>query len=187
MDQALQRARAGDEEAWRQLVAANGSLLRRYLTRRMGTRLRRTCSSSDLAQEVFARMLVALPSMPADATHRTFRRWMLQHSNWVLANHGHSAQRYTGESAVAASDELAPAASPTDATGAVTRGDQVHWLRSLLGRLEPGYADVVRMRLEGTSFAAIAARLGLSEDAVRQRYSRVLRALSHSISGKATS
>ncbi len=178
MDPVLQRARDGDETAWQHLLAANSTLLRRYLHRRMGVRLRRSWSASDLMQEVFARMFLALRSAPEDATQRTFRRWMLQHANWVLADHGHLAQQHFGESAALAADDRAPAPSPTQTTGPVTRRDQIGWLRALLGRLDARHADVVRLRLEGASFAAIAARLGMEEDAVRQRYSRVLRALS---------
>ena len=50
-------------------------------------------------------------------------------------------------------------------------------MRALLGRLEPKYADVVRLRLEGLAFADIAARLGTREDTARQRFARVMRVL----------
>jgi RNA polymerase sigma factor (sigma-70 family) len=53
-------------------------------------------------------------------------------------------------------------------------------MRSLLDRLDPKYADVVRLRLDGVSFAEIAERLGVEEATVRQRLSRVLRTLSES-------
>jgi RNA polymerase sigma factor (sigma-70 family) len=186
MDPLLRQARAGADAAWQHLITAHDTLLRRFLLRRMGARLRRSCSVSDLVQEVFTRMFVALRSLPEDATLRTFRRWVLQHANWVLADHGHLAQRHFGESAAVAAAELAPAPRPAQTTGAVTRSDQLGWLHALLERLDQRHADVVRLRLEGLSFAAIAERLHLEEAAVRQRYSRVVRTLAELHGGTRT-
>ncbi len=177
MDALLQRALAGDEDARRDLVQTNAAGLRRYLERRMGSRLRRTASAADLQQEVFLRVFAALPALPADATQRTFRRWLFRHANWVLANHGLAARNEVGESAAAAGAAEAHADSADTSTGDVTRADQVSWLHALLDRLEPKYREVVRMRAAGQSFAAIAARLGVEEATVRQRFSRVVRAL----------
>lgn len=177
MDALLQRALAGDEDARRDLVQTNAGGLRRYLERRMGSRLRRTASAADLQQEVFLRVFAALSALPADATQRTFRRWLFRHANWVLASHGLAARGEVGESAVGPGTAEPPMAAADTTTGEVTRADQVVWLHALLDRLEPKYREVVRMRAAGQSFAAIAARLGVEEATVRQRFSRVVRAL----------
>lgn len=177
MDPILQRARDGDPAAWQTLIDQHAGLLRRYLDRRMGQRMRRAVSSADLVQEVLARMLLAMREAPADATTRTFRRWLLRHADWVLASKGLAARRHLGES-VAGEMEPAALGAQQPTTGDVTRQDQVAWLRALLDRLDPKYADVVRLRLEGASFAAIAEHLGVEEATVRQRLSRVLRTLS---------
>lgn len=177
MDPLLQRACAGDQAAWRQLVEQNSAALRRYLDRRMGTRMRRAYSASDLGQEVFTRLFQALPSAPDDATERTFRRWLYRHADWVLANRGHAARRHFGESVAGGSggDAVDPGQQRTD--GEVTQRDQIAWARALLDRLPRKYGDVVRLRLDGLSFAEIGAALGLEEATVRQRFSRVLRTL----------
>jgi len=177
MDPLLQRACAGDEAAWRDLIGAHQQALQRYLDRRMGARLRRGCSASDLMQEVCLRVFRALRSAPADATERTFRRWLYRHADWVLAERGHAARRHEGESVAGARGGDLPARERSTGDGEVTHRDQVAWLRALLDRLAPKYGDVVRLRLEGLSFAAIGARLGLQEATVRQRLSRVLRTL----------
>jgi RNA polymerase sigma factor (sigma-70 family) len=179
VDPILQHARDGDPAAWQVLVDQHSTLLRRYLDRRMGPQLRRTCSSGDLVQEVLTRMLHALRAAPADATLQTFRRWLLQHADWVLASRGHGARRHFGESVAGVIDGSLADRSPAT-TGPVTHADQVAWMRSLLDRLDPKYADVVRLRLDGVSFAEIAERLGVEEATVRQRLSRVLRTLSES-------
>ena len=176
MDPILQRARDGDPMAWPTLVDQNGALLRRYLDRRMGSKVRRTCSSGDLAQEVLTRMLQALRAAPDDATERTFRRWLLRHADWVLADKGLAARRHVGES-VAGGAGPAGVGAQQPTTGDVTRRDQIAWLHALLDRLDPKYAAVVRLRLEGASFPQLATQLGLAEAAVRQRLSRVLRLL----------
>lgn len=175
MDELLQRATAGDERARAELVAAHTERLHRYMARRSGARLRRDISTSDLVQEVFLRVFTALPAMPADASADTFRRWLYRHADWVMANHGKAAARHHGESAGDAAEREVVAKHSS--TGAVTHADEVAWLQALLARLPSKYADVVRLRLEGMAFDDIGRRLGIAEEAARQRFARVLQAL----------
>ena len=171
----LQRAIDGDSGAHQHLVASHGPVLRRYLRRRMGSRLLRSVSVADLVQEVFLRVFRAMPSMPADASERLLRSWIYRHADWVLANHGNEARDHRGESAAAANgSEVAGAGS---STGRVTHADQVAWLQELLARLDPPYRNVVRLRLQGLEFGVIGARLGMAEEAVRQRWSRIVKGL----------
>lgn len=170
----LQRARAGDPDAWRELVAQHSARLRRYLRRRMGAHLHRACSAGDLEQEVLLRVFRGLPAAPADASVRLFRRWLYRHADWVLSSRGLAARRFQGESAGGTAE---PVEHPESETGAVTRQDQVAWLQRLIDRLAPRFAEVVRLRLEGRSFADVAQRLGIDEAAARQRFARVLHVL----------
>jgi RNA polymerase sigma factor (sigma-70 family) len=176
-DSWLRRAAAGEPVAQQHLYEAHGGRLRHYLRRRMGTQLARSVSVSDLAQDVFFRVFQALSAMPADAGPRLFRAWLYRHADWVLANHGVVARRRFGESAAATQPTDLPNHGRDTSTGAVTRADQIEWLRALLARLEPRYRDVVQLRLQGLEFAAIATRLGIDEAAARQRYARVVRGL----------
>lgn len=100
----------------------------------------------------------------------------------MLASRGLAARRLAGESA--AGDGATAAIGGTRATGPVTRRDQVEWLRALVERLPDRYARVVRLRLDGLGYADIAARLGVGEAAVRQRFSRVLRLLTELHGGR---
>lgn len=177
MDALLRRALDGDEDARDELVRGHAAALRAYLDRRTGAQLARACSVSDLSQEVFVRVFRALESLPEDADGGTFRRFLFRNADWVLATRGRHARGHVGES------QVSPVAlDPHDrdaslSTGDVTRRDQVAWLHQLVERLEPAYADVVRLRLEGRSHAEIAEALGLKEPTVRQRLSRVTRTL----------
>lgn len=174
IDPILQRASDGDDQAQRELVDSNAAALRRYLDRRMGNQLRRAVSAADLSQEVFTRVFLAMSSMPDGADQRTFRRWLYRNADWVLSNHGHAARRLQGESAVISSYQHA---QPGGTHGDVTMRDEAAWLRALLRRLEPKYADVVKLRLDGLSFADIGTRLGITEVTARQRHGRILRIL----------
>jgi len=173
-DELLQRAAAGDSAAQQDLVDNNAKSLRRYLDRHMGIRMQRAVSAADLSQEVFTRVFQALASMPEDATARTFRRWLYRHANWVLSNHGNRAGRHVGESVAGSGYEHE---TPQASQGEVTLRDEVVWLQELISRLEPKYADVVRLRLQSKSFAEIAEQLQINEDTARQRHARVLRIL----------
>lgn len=175
MHDLLRAATAGDERARSELVAMHAPRLQRYIERRSGARLLRETSTSDMVQETFLRLFSALRAMPGDATLDTFRRWMFRHADWVLQNHGRAAARHRGESVAETPPPGLAATSP--ATGAVTAADEAAWLRSLLQRLPARYGDVVRLRLEGLSFAAIGAQLGVDEAAARQRFARVLQTL----------
>ncbi|MBK8101009.1 MAG: RNA polymerase sigma factor [Planctomycetes bacterium] len=179
MDPLLQQARDGDPAAWQSLVDGHRPKLQRYLIRRMGVRLRRCCSVSDLAQEVFTRMLQAIQAAPEDAAEATFQRWLFRHADWVLANRGLQARRHFGESAVPTS---ASVSSP--ATGPVTRQDEAAWLQRLLAHLDPAHGEVVRLRLAGATFAVIGERLGITEANARQRFSRVVRELAATRAGR---
>lgn len=183
-DDLLRRARGGDENAWRELVASQRAILSGYVQRHMGMHLRRSVSLSDLLQEVFLRVFSAMRAMPADATLETFRAWLFRHANWVLANHGLAAQELHGESEVAPVEREPLAAARDSSTGGVTRADQLAWMAALLERLAPPYRDVVRLRLQGLSFAAIAERLGCEEANARQRFARVVRGLRERTGGE---
>ena len=61
--------------------------------------------------------------------------------------------------------------------GSITRADENARLDGLLKSLEPKLEEVVRMRMEETTFVDIAAKLGVAEATVRKRYMMAARQL----------
>lgn len=73
--------------------------------------------------------------------------------------------------------------SAGDRSGPVTVQDERAWLLEIVARLEPGVADVMRLRLEGSSFQETADRLGI--ESARKRHLRGAHALRRRVERRA--
>jgi RNA polymerase sigma-70 factor (ECF subfamily) len=123
---------------------------------------------ADVAQDAVAVALRKLdqlrPNVPLDA-------WLHRLCAYELSN----ALRRKGRTrAEALPDEL-----PSPAVPAVDQLERLEMVSLALERLSPDEATVVRLHhLDGLTFAAIAARLGVTENTVKGRYYRGIAALS---------
>jgi RNA polymerase sigma factor (sigma-70 family) len=72
--------------------------------------------------------------------------------------------------------ESLPSDQPTPSVDVMAQEDRAR-LRQLIAGLGEPYRLALQLRLEGLDNAAIAARLGITEDALRQRLSRAVRTL----------
>lgn len=171
MDPLLERASSGDRAARDELMRRFEVELKTYTTQRLGLKLRRQWSVADVCQEVFLQVFRGLDTLPADASLDTFKGRLFQNAIWMIDRMARRGARFAGESA---GNDLERAA---DASGGVTRTDELEWLKALAERLRDPYRSVLVRRLAGRGFAEIAAELGDSEAAVRKRYVRAFRML----------
>lgn len=166
-------AQRGDVASQTRLHDLLSRELSEYVERKSGPALRRHVSTVDLCQEAFLRAFRVIDVLPEDASVDEFKGLLFQHAAWVMADKGNGAREYNGESAFAGRlEEALSDRRDGDSKGPVTRADERRWLESLLERLDPGQAAVIRLRVDGFSFVDIAERLGIDKDAARKRYLR---------------
>ncbi|MFG0316289.1 MAG: RNA polymerase sigma factor [Planctomycetota bacterium JB042] len=179
MDRLLADARNGSTSALEEIARRFRPLVATYLERRVGSHIRRREAIDDLTQEVFARVLPALDTLPPDATLDTLAGRLLKNAQWVVAASSHRAARFAGESA--APD--AAVATPERTKGPVTLKDELDRLRALTDRMADPARRVLLGRMEGRSFEELAAESGEKVDTVRKRYLRALKELRERMGG----
>jgi len=185
VDGLVREARSGSIEAQESLYQAFVAPLRGYLTSRCGPQVVRAVSIDDLCQETFLRSFEAIGVLPHDAGIEAFRGLIFRNAGWLIGKTLRKFERQQGESAIgvpvadAIHDPLG-----TRSQGTVTREDGEHWLFALIDRLESGHAAVLRLRMRGAQFDAIAEELEISVDAARKRYLRGSKLLRSMVDGE---
>lgn len=164
----IARAKAGDRNAFSELVRSHQSAVYRYLLRMLGSR----DDALDLAQDAFVRAWQALPQWQPEAR---FRTWLLRIAHNAALD---ALRRRRRVEFVALDDSLepeAPAAGP-ERQAQVTQ--QVRQLETSLGRLPPEHRDILLLReVEALSYEEIGQVLSLSEGTVKSRLARARAAL----------
>jgi len=168
----VRAARDGDRAARERLFRLYADFLQARLRQQMGGRLGRTASLSDLVQESYVRALEALRVLPDDAGLPDFEGVLFQHARWSVLSQARSSRGFEGESAAGLSADGRPDPAGDPSEGLVTRNDQLERLHELIDSLPVEQAEVVRRRLAGKTFGAIASELGIAEDAARKRHMR---------------
>jgi RNA polymerase sigma-70 factor (ECF subfamily) len=175
----LQRARAGDAEAWRRLLHLYVPLVD-YWCRQWGVR---GADSDDVQQDVFSAVAAALPTFQRDRAGGTFRGWLRGITRHKLLDYlrrrDHQPRPAGGSDAHHRLQQVAE--PPPDLAE-----EPAHEVNSLYRRA----LDLVRSEFEDRSWQAfwrtavdgqppadVAAELGMSAVAVRKAKSRVLRRL----------
>ena len=167
------RAQRGEKQALDELLKTCSPVVRRYLERMIGKRLRRFVSISDLEQEVMMQGLQGLGRVPEDADVESFHALLLTHARWAVGKAVRRNMKSAGES----EGDPGELALHSRSMGTVTRSDEIAWLRAQLETLPDGPREVVRRRLRGWTFKRIAAELGIGEDTVRKRFLAAARGL----------
>jgi RNA polymerase sigma factor (sigma-70 family) len=171
----LQRIRAGDEEAARELVRRYGPLVRREVRMRMHDRkLNRVFDSLDVAQSVFARFFSQVAEdleldgpeqltrlLLAMARNRTISRVRSEHRMV------RDLRRLNVEPGVL---EKVPAIQPSPSE-CVLRSEELELLHNSLTEEE---RQIVELRNHGFGWEEIASRLGGTGQARRMQLSRVV-------------
>lgn len=178
MDPLLSAAAGGSREALGELARRYRPLVETYLRRRVGAHILRRDEVEDLAQEVFARVLPTLQSLPADATLDTFVGRLLRNAQWVIAKAADRAENFVGESAAASPQgDTPPPADLAPSIGPATLRDELDRVRALSERMSPAARRVLLGRLEGRTYAELADETGEPVDTVRKRFLRALQEL----------
>jgi RNA polymerase sigma-70 factor (ECF subfamily) len=171
----LARARAGDREAWEQLLAR----LRPYVRGLFRRQVRNDADASDLTQDVQARMHRGFPHFRGEAEGQ-LRAWVRRITANVYC--AYLARRRPPA-------EPLPVELPCPRGGAAggwrADAEDMDRLMEELAELPPPYREVVEARLfEGRSCVEIAVGLGCPPGTVRLRWKRAVERLAGRLGGK---
>lgn len=163
----LERARAGDVEAWSRLYQEHFDRVFRHVTYLTGD----THAAEDLVQETFARAFVGLAQFEARAS---FSSWLRGIAVNIVRKHWRS--RYRGDQAMsrleAASRDLA-AGADADPEGGHLRRRRAEVLLAVLETLPAPLREAfVLCDLQDMPVQAAAAELGVSPGNLRVRATR---------------
>jgi RNA polymerase sigma-70 factor (ECF subfamily) len=175
----LQRARDRQPDAWQRLVFLYDPLVRHWC-RRGGVALQ---DLDDVVQEVFAKVFAALDTFRHRDPSDRFRGWLHGVTRHRILEHFRRLQQHDVAAGGTEHQLLimnrADSVPPPDAEEAVLVGQLYRRaLEFIRGEFEPSTWQMFwRSVVDGLSTAAVAAEAGVSEGAVRQSRSRVLRRL----------
>lgn len=160
------RARRGDRAAFGTLYDRLHPTVWGYVSRRVPNRQ----DAEDLVSRVFARLLEHLDRY--DPHKSNVRTWALAIARNLVIDHFRTSKAIVGLHEVGAATELVTPDREVEGRAQVRR------LRALMADYPPEIQDMFALRFgEGLRYREIATVLGLSEDAVKQRFSRTVREL----------
>lgn len=173
----VQRAKAGDREAFSALVRMHQAVVRAY----MGSHVRGNEAADDLAQEVFVRAYMRLDSFEMPESGKT-RPWLLGIArNLVLEHLRDQVRRGTRQSAsgtMEAALDLVHFEDARDRDDPIDREMRFEALRRCLDKLGPPALELVSSHyFEQRSLASLAAEQNQKESAVRMKLFRIREAL----------
>jgi RNA polymerase sigma-70 factor (ECF subfamily) len=179
----LQRARAGSNMGWEQLIHLYTPLLRTWV----GRHVRQPSDVDDVVQQVFTVVVAKLPEFAHSGRPGAFRHWLRRITVNHLRAFWRSRRPRAGQAAAEALlDQLEdPASGPSREWD---REHDEHLARKLLDYVEPEFRPATwrafhGLVLDGLPTEAVAAELGLSVNAVLIAKSRVLRRLRQEAEG----
>lgn len=172
----VRRARGHDLSARNELIRRLQAPLLARIEVLMGPNARRYAEAKDVVQSVVVDVLHDIdrfvPGRPG-----SFVRWACQ----IARNHIHDEVRRKHERAIeslTAESHVAPVDGARPVSIEVSLQEQKELLADALLELKADYREVVQLRyFEGLKFAAIAERMGRSENAVTLLHAKALLAL----------
>ena len=172
----------------RRKAAAIHRLVNRYesvaintVRQHLGTRLRERVDSQDLQQDFWVSVIRRIDRLPSIANSQAFRGYLRkvafrqvtkQHRRHLVAER----RRLSREVPLSAAGGDPPARQPDPRDGPENEEDLMRRMQPHLTERE---AEILTMRLEGTSNREIARQLGIDEGSVRRALRRIARAVSH--------
>jgi RNA polymerase sigma-70 factor (ECF subfamily) len=160
----IARAKAGDRQAFSQLVRMHQAIVRTYVN----AHVRGGSAADDLAQEVFLRAFRRLDAFELPESG-TIRPWLLGIARRLVLEHLRSELRR--HPVVTLDEQLDGGQLPRD-PGDVER--RIEALQGCLGKLAPAAsALVVRHYFERRTLASLAAEENRRESALRMRLLRI--------------
>lgn len=189
----IESARGGDRAALGALLQSNLPGLRAFLRVRSGRLLRAKESVSDLVQSVCRELLQDLPGAEVE-TEQAFRCWLYTSAHrkildrrkyWEAekrdAAREEPAQGAPGERERSLLECYATFATPSTHAAA---SEEIARIEEAFEKLPEEYREVIALaRFVGLNHHEIAARMGRSEEAVRQLLTRARARLARLLSG----
>jgi len=171
----IRRVRAGDEQAAAELVRLYEPAIRRSVRLRIDPRLRRVCDSLDVCQAVMCSFFVRAASgqYEIDTPEQLLKllATMARHKLAKAGRHQLAARRDARRVEAGTTEEreiTAGTASPSRHAAAKDLLQEVH------RRLSPEERQLVDLRSQGNDWAAIAAQVGGSPEALRKKLARAV-------------
>lgn len=164
-----------DDRAWAEFVAIYDPLVRR-LARRKGFQ---DADASDLAQEVFRSVALAIERGDYDPARGSFRGWLFRIARNAMINTLAAQKRHlkgTGDTAVNELLEAQPAPAEAELIEAEYRRSLLHWAaEQVRGEFSAEtWAAFWKTGVEGRRAKAAADALGMTPGAVYRCKSRVM-------------
>jgi RNA polymerase sigma factor (sigma-70 family) len=172
----LQRVRAGDQEAARELVQSYESAIRRVVRFRLAdSRLARVFDSMDICQSVLASFFVRAAAGQYDlAEPEQLVKLLAAMARNKLAMQARAQQRQRRDhrrvKADGLDDKLIASAEPTPS--AIVSGKEL--LAEADRLMSPAERELVELRKDGLEWDAIAEKLGGSAEALRKKLTRAV-------------
>lgn len=186
----LSAAHAGDDAAWRALLAAHTQRIRRLVETRMDPRLRARCDPSDVIQESFVDAWTRLDDYVRDRPMSFFLWLRFLTGQRLVSLHRHHfgsqkrdparERRTTRGTPEISTVSLARFlfADGTSPSEAVTREEEVEQLRMALDNLDAEDRELLALRhFEHLSNVEAAQVLDMNESTASTRYLRAIRKL----------
>lgn len=165
------RASRGDRRAFGALYDALQPVIWAYVSRRVSTQ----ADAEDLVSRVFQRMLENLDRY--DAKKAGVRTWAFAIARNQVIDHLRTRRAVVGLHE-AGEDVHLTAVAPSDPVGRLDDQRRVARLQALVEDYPPQVREMLALRFgDGLRYREIGELLGLSEDAVKQRFSRTVREL----------
>jgi RNA polymerase sigma-70 factor (ECF subfamily) len=190
----IRKARAGDRQAWDDLLNSHRRRLRRVVAWRLNQRLRGRLDASDVIQETFLDATKGLEQY-AERAEMPFFLWLRWLAGMKLATlyRKHLACQVRDAAREVSVDRDVPGGNApalaarllgrqTSASEVAMRSERKARIRELLDTMDPVDREVIVLRhFEELSNAEAARVLGLQEAAASKRYIRALRRLKHEL------
>jgi len=184
----LEQWHAGERPALDALLARDLSWIRDQVRHRIGKLLGTKADVDDYVQDAMVKVLQYGPRFVMSDKDE-FRALMARIIENTLRNHAKAlkrGRRDPSKERPIASDSILyldpPKAEVTRPSMVVDRNQRRELLRLAIDLLPPEDGELVRMRdWEAASFGDIATALGLTEDAARMRYQRILPRLARQV------
>lgn len=171
----LQRLQAGDEEAFRELLARWQRPILSFVFRLTGD----AGAAEDLAQEVFVRVFRRIGEFQPSRGGAQFSTWLFQIARNAALDHLRQRRRHPADSLETASDAVqqTPGSAPAASAAAMQREVGEEIAAAVLALPEDQRTALVLAEYEDQSVAEIAAVMDCSAKSVEARLYRARQAL----------
>lgn len=179
----MNRLQAGDHAAAAELVAAYEPELRRFVRFRMNSpQMRRLVESADISQSVFAKFFVDIKSRAGcPESPQQLRRLLITMTRNKINDHvrHHKAAKRDMRRVQAGMDAIESAydKAPTPEDALVTQ----ETLEAVRAELTAEEFALVNARMHGQAWSEIAIDLGVSAEAARKRFARIIESVAQRV------